>query len=121
MSLDYQRANKEVKETIQSALIENKALQKFSNLKAFVDEAIKNAVIRNFETDQEKSDFLISALFQVRDYLVSENTENSLKLSILNVFHQIEEKVKNEDDQKKREENMTLMQEENQDRNLLTK
>lgn len=118
----YENVNEQVKKVLSSSIVDEKAQKKFDHLKAFVNGSIKEALTKNFESQEEKISFLTSTMIQINDYLTSEATENSLKVSLIEVFNQIEEKVKKEEEHLKKTEevNTTLTQEEKLEKDLLT-
>ena len=57
-------------------------------LKNFVDASIKEAINQK---DEEKAVYLFKVLFQVRDYLFAEISENSLRIQIIEEMRRLEE------------------------------
>jgi len=114
---NYERVNLEVKKAIEGSVSSEGTQKKLRYIQSFLDASIKDMMTKQFDSAESKIEFMTSILFQIRDYLTSEFTENSLKLSLLNVFNQIEEKVAAEIDHQKKteEESLILMQEEPQE------
>lgn len=106
----YKRINNEFKQAINASLTENQGQKKLIQIKNFLDNSITDVVTNEFPNQDEKIKHLLNTLLNLRDYLTSENTENSLKVSLLNVYNQIEQKVFEEEEhlKKTKEESTTL-------------
>ena len=108
----YEKINEQVKNAITSTIPNNSSLKKFNQMKVFLDDSLKTAFARSFSTPEERSEYLLQIIFQTRDYLISESTENSFRNNLIGVFQQIEEKVLQEEDHQKKtnQENLTQIQ-----------
>lgn len=105
----YEKINEQVKNAIASTMPNDSSLKKFNQIKSFLDESLKSAFAKSFSTPEEKSEYLLQVIFQTRDYLISETTENSFRSNLIRVFQQIEEKVIQEEEHQKKTspENLT--------------
>ena len=71
-------------------VLSKQTLQQFSQLKQFIDSNLKEAMSKNFETDEEKVKYLHNTLLDLRDFMLAQITENSLRINLINQFNQIE-------------------------------
>lgn len=107
----HERINSEFKQAITASLAENQGQKKLVQIKNFLNDAITDVIAKEFSSQDEKIKHLLNTLLNLRDYLTSENTENSLKLTLLSVYNQIEQKVLEEEAhlKKTKEESITPM------------
>lgn len=115
----YEKINEQVKNAIASTMPNDSSLKKFNQIKSFLDESLKTAFTKTFSTPEEKSEYLLQVIFQTRDYLISETTENSFRNNLIRVFQQIEEKVIQEEEHQKKTspENLTQILKDNPEQN----
>lgn len=90
--------------------LERQTLFQFSQMKAFVDNALKEAVAKNFESEEEKIKYLLESLYSIRDFSLTLTNENSLRLNLMKQFEEIElgnvAELQNKIDQTKTEESL---------------
>ena len=78
--------------------LNSQTLQQLGQIKSFVDSSLREAMSLNFETEQERTQYFIRTIQQLRDYLFAEITENSLRARLIQEFKKIdEENVINQD------------------------
>ena len=78
------------KQAIQPVL-QKQTLFQLSQLKSFVDSSLKEALSKSFENDADKIKYLLDTLYNIRDFVLAQTTENSLRLRLVQEFQQIEE------------------------------
>ena len=75
-------------------ILEKQTLFQLNQLKIFIDTTIKKSVTETFENDSEKLTYLLSTLYDIRDFVLTQTTENSVRINLLNQFRQIEEEAR---------------------------
>jgi hypothetical protein len=70
--------------------LEAQTLFQLTQMKAFVDASLKNCISQNFENDTQKIQYLLGVLYDIRDFVLSQTTENSL----IEQFNEIENQAK---------------------------
>ena len=82
-------------------VLQKQTLFQLSQLKSFVDMSLKEAISKSFENDADKIRHLSDTLYNIRDFVLAQTTENSLRLSLVQEFQQIEKaaiiELKNEE------------------------
>jgi len=68
-------------------------LHQLTQLKVFVDASLKEVVSKNFDNDEEKVRYLINALYNIRDFVLTQSTENSVRLSLIEQIEEIKRKI----------------------------
>lgn len=68
-------------------------LYQLAQLKVFVDGSLKEVVSKNFENDEEKVRYLINALYNIRDFVLTQSAENSVRLSLISEIEALERKI----------------------------
>ena len=66
-------------------------LYQLSQLKMFVDASLKETVSRDFETEAHKIKHPLGTLHDIRDYVLSQTIENSVRLKLIAQINQLEE------------------------------
>ena len=66
-------------------------LYQLSQLKMFVDTSLKEAVSRDFEAEADKIKYLLNTLHDIRDFVLSQTIENSVRLKLIAQINQLEE------------------------------
>jgi hypothetical protein len=74
--------------------LEAQTLFQLTQMKAFVDASLKNCISQNFENDTQKIQYLLGVLYDIRDFVLSQTTENSLRISLIEQFNEIENQAK---------------------------
>ena len=77
------------KQTVQPVL-QKQTLFQLSQLKSFVDSSLTATLTKNFENDTDKIKYLLDTLYNIRDFVLSQTVENSLRLKLMQEFHKIE-------------------------------
>ena len=93
----YEKVNKEITRLVQDNIVREREINKFGQLKSFVDTAIKKTASKKYEAGEDKVEELFAYLLQIRDYLNAENVENSFKNNLLAAFSSIEDRIKKEE------------------------
>mgnify|MGYP001238360464 CR=1 FL=1 len=73
--------------------LEKQTLFQFSQMKSFVDHALKEVVAKNFDNEEEKIKYLLDTLYNIRDFALALNNENSLRLSLIQQIEKIEKEA----------------------------
>lgn len=86
--------------------LEKQTLFQFSQMKSFVDHALKEVVAKNFDNEEAKIKYLLDTLYNIRDFALALNNENSLRLSLIQQMEKIEKEIElgNEGPSQKEEE-----------------
>ena len=79
---------------VASPRLNSQTLQYLAQLKSFVDASLKEVMSLNFETEQERTQYFIQTIHQIRDYLFAEINENSLRTRLIQEFKKIDEESK---------------------------
>ena len=66
-------------------------LYQLSQLKMFVDASLKETVSRDFETEADKIKHLLGTLHDIRDFVLSQTIENSVRLKLIAQINQLKE------------------------------
>ena len=82
----------------------NQSLYQLSQMKAFVDIALKEVVSQNFDNDADKIKYLLEVLYNIRDFVLSQTTENSVRMGLIEQFKKIEEEIELGNELQKQEE-----------------
>jgi hypothetical protein len=73
--------------------LEKQTLFQFSQMKSFVDHALKEVVTKKFTNEEEKIKHLLDALYSIRDFAMALNNENSLRVSLIQQLQKIEKEI----------------------------
>lgn len=79
-----------IKKTIMPVL-SDQTIFHLTQMKSFVDNNLKEAMSKNFKSDQQKIKFLMTALQSISEFVLAQTTENSVRISILKQIKDIEE------------------------------
>ena len=93
-------------------VMEKQTLFQLSQLKTFVDTSLKDVASKKFETEEAKIKYLLDTLYNIRDFVLSQTVENSLRLSLIQQFNKIEEEEILGNSQKMQEGNLLKNKEE---------
>ncbi len=99
--------------------LNEQSLYQLSQMKTFVDASLKEASSRNFENNSEKIKYLLDTLYNIRDFVLTQTTENSVRIALIQQFQQIEQEEILGNDVQQQEKNLSQKIEENQEQNLL--
>lgn len=70
--------------------LSQETLIQFSQLKNFIDASLKEALLKNFKSDAEKVKYLNNTLLDLRDFMMTQITENSLRINLIKQFTEME-------------------------------
>ena len=69
------------------------SLHQTSQVRSFVDNALREVACNQFNSESEKIRYLIDALYSIRDFTIALTTENSLRVSLMQQFENIESEI----------------------------
>ncbi len=104
-----------MKERLRQALqpvLQNQTLYQLNQMKSFIDSSLKDVASKNFENDADKIKYLLNALYDIRDFVLNQTHENSVRLNLIQQFDKIEEEEILGNSQLQQEENSLLQTEE---------
>tara|TARA_R110000782_G_scaffold27512_3_gene69580 strand:- start:83 stop:463 length:381 start_codon:yes stop_codon:yes gene_type:complete len=93
-------------------VLQKQTLFQLNQLKSFVDSSLTETLAKNFENDEDKIKYLLDTLYSIRDFVLAQTTENSLRLRLMQEFHKIELEATLGNDQQQQEENSLMQTEE---------
>ena len=93
-------------------VLQQQTLFQLSQVKKFVDVSLREATSKNFENESDKIKYLLDTLYNIRDFVLAQTTENSVRISLINQFKKIEEEEIMGNLQKQQEEKLSLQTEE---------
>ena len=93
-------------------VLQKQTLFQLNQLKSFVDSSLTETLAKNFENDEDKIKYLLDTLYSIRDFVLAQTTENSLRLRLMQEFHKIELEATLGSDQQQQEENSLMQTEE---------
>jgi hypothetical protein len=74
-------------------VMQKQTLFQLNQLKSFVDDTLKEVVSQNFKSDADKIKYLLNTLYNIRDFILAQTTENSLRVRLIQEFQKIEEET----------------------------
>ena len=74
--------------------LQDQTLFQLSQLRNFVDSSIYEVVLKNYKDDKEKIKFMLDTLFNIRYFVLTATSSNSLRVNLLNEFEKIENEEK---------------------------
>lgn len=109
--MNYKVLNEKYTSLIQNSVITDKEKQRLVQVKGFLDQSLKDVMVKNFGSNEDKIAYMTKVMMQLRDFLISDDTENSFKINLLQAFKKIEEDMIEEviADQQKNEENEDIL------------
>ena len=72
-------------------IMQKQTLQQLNQMKLFVDTSLKEAASKNFDSETEKIKYLLDTLYNIRDFVLAQTTENSVRMNLIKQFNKIEE------------------------------
>ena len=57
-----------------------------ANIKSFIDWTIKDVIVKKWDKEEDKHYYLIDSLVELRDYIISQASEDSLKIAMKKKF-----------------------------------
>ena len=92
--------------------LQEQTLYQMNQLKSFVDASLIELGTKKFNDESEKTKYLLNTLYQLRDFIFSQLTENSLRINLIKQFNLIETEILgNENVQSKEESNSQSLEE----------
>ena len=70
--------------------LSQETLVQLNQMKSFVDTSLKEACSQNFESEADKIKYLLNTLYNIRDFVLTQTTDNSLRLTLIQQFQEIE-------------------------------
>ena len=89
--MNFKEVNNKMTSLIKDSTSSVQEKRKLGQLRSFVDTSIESILKTSFDSDLERFAQLFTYLMQIRDFLVAENVEDSLKNNLLRAFKVIEE------------------------------
>lgn len=74
--------------------LQSETLHQLTQLKIFVDAHIRTVSSKNFENDEQKIKYLIDVLHDIRDFVLTQTVENSVRINLIQQFETIENEIK---------------------------
>ena len=93
-------------------VMKKQTLFQLSQLKTFVDGALKEALSKNFKNDADKIKYLLGTLYNIRDFVLTQATENSLRIRLIQEFQKIEDEAVMGNSQQRQEKSLLTQTEE---------
>tara|TARA_B100001057_G_C22495261_1_gene811823 strand:- start:382 stop:723 length:342 start_codon:yes stop_codon:yes gene_type:complete len=109
---------KKIRELIQPTL-NKQTLFQLSQLKSFVDSSLKEALSNSFESEADKIKYLLNTLYNIRDFVLTQAAENSVRLALIQQFEKIKQEEILGNDTQQQEEKLSQPEEEKLDQDLL--
>ena len=104
-----------MREKLRKALkpvLQQQTLYQLNQMKTFIDASLKEVVSKNFKNESDKIQYLLGTLYNIRDFVLSQTNENSVRLSLIKEFDRIEEEEILGNSHQQQEENSLLQTEE---------
>lgn len=99
------------KQTVQPVL-QKQTIFQLNQLRSFVDASLKEALAKSFNNDSDKIKYLLDTLYNIRDFVLAQTTENSLRLRLVQEFEKIESESIVGNSQQHQEKNSLMQTEE---------
>ena len=109
--------SKKLRQALQP-ILQQQTLYQLNQMKNFVDASLKEVASRKFENENDKIRYLLNTLYDIRDFVLNQTNENSVRLSLIQQFDKIEEEELLGNFQPKQEENSLLQTEEKLEQDL---
>ena len=94
-------------------VLQTQTLYQLNQMKLFIDKSLMEVTSKNFNNDEDKIKFLLNALYDIRDFVLSQTTENSVRIKLIKQFDKIEEEEFLGNFHQTQEENLLHKTEEN--------
>ena len=92
--------------------MQKQALFQLSQIKSFVDGTLQAVLSQNFESDTDKIKYLLDTLYNIRDFVLTQTTENSLRQRLILEFQKIEDEAVMGNSQQRQEKSLLTQTEE---------
>ena len=93
-------------------LLQQETLFELNKLKSFIDASLKECLSKNFQNESDKVNYLLESLYQIRDFVVSQTIENSVRKNLILEFQKIEQEIEMGNVLQQQEEKQLKSQEE---------
>ena len=93
-------------------VMQKQALFQLSQIKSFVDGTLQAVLSQNFESDTDKIKYLLDTLYNIRDFVLAQTTENSLRQRLILEFQKIEDEAVMGNSQQRQEKSLLTQTEE---------
>ena len=93
-------------------LLQQETLFELNKLKSFIDASLKECLSKNFQNESDKVNYLLESLYQIRDFVVSQTIENSVRQNLILEFQKIEKEIELGNVSQQQEEKQLKSQEE---------
>ena len=93
-------------------VMQKQSLFQLSQIKSFVDSTLRAVLTQNFESEADKIKYLLDTLYNIRDFVLAQTTENSLRQRLIQEFQKIEEAAMMGNLQQRQEKNLLTPTEE---------
>jgi hypothetical protein len=93
-------------------VMQKQALFQLSQIKSFVDGTLQAVLSQNFESDTDKIKYLLDTLYNIRDFVLTQTTENSLRQRLILEFQKIEDEAVMGNSQQRQEKSLLTQTEE---------
>jgi len=98
--------------SVTKPVLQKETLFELNKLKSFIDASLKECLNKNFEKESDKINYMLEALYQIRDFVVSQTVENSVRQNLILEFQKIEQEIDLGNDPQLQEEKQLKSQEE---------
>lgn len=78
---------------ITKPILQEQTLFQLNQLKTFIDTSLKEVASKKFNDESEKIKYLLDTLYNIRDFVLTQTTENNLRLSLIKQFDRLEQEV----------------------------
>jgi len=78
---------------ITKPILQEQTLFQLNQLKTFIDTSLKEVTSKKFNDESEKIKYLLDTLYNIRDFVLTQTTENNLRLSLIKQFDRLEQEV----------------------------
>jgi len=84
---------KEIFKNLIKPRLVDQTIYQLSQVKGFVDITLREVATKNFESDEAKIKYLLDTLYNVRDFVLAQTTDNSMRQTLIKQFETIEKEV----------------------------
>ena len=71
--------------------LEQQTVDQLSQMKSFIDASLREVASKRFESEEAKMKYMLECLYSIRDFVLTQTTENSLRIALIQQFEQIEQ------------------------------
>jgi len=84
---------KEIFKNLIKPKLVDQTIYQLTQVKGFVDMSLREVATKNFESDEAKIKYLLDTLYNVRDFVLAQTTDNSMRQTLIKQFETIEKEV----------------------------